>query len=72
VADVPVLMSGGLISAVANHAALARLYDWALTFTREVVPAGGGAASIELLVGRQVSVTGAVTSRGGGKSFPRP
>jgi hypothetical protein len=42
VADVPVLMSGGLISAVANHAALARLYDWALTFTREVVPAGGG------------------------------
>jgi hypothetical protein len=71
VADVPVLMSGGLISAVANHAALARLYDWALTFTREVVPAGG-AASIELLVGRQVSVTGAVTSRGGGKSFPRP
>jgi hypothetical protein len=33
VADVPVLMSDGLMSAVANHAALARLYDWALVFT---------------------------------------
>jgi hypothetical protein len=33
VADVPALMSDGLMSAVANRAALARLYDWALTFT---------------------------------------
>jgi hypothetical protein len=33
VADVPALMSDGLMSAVTNRAALARLYDWALTFT---------------------------------------
>jgi hypothetical protein len=70
VADALVLMSDGLMSAVVNRAALPRLYDCSLSFTRRwFLPR---ADSIELLVGRRVSVTGALTKRaghGGGKSF---
>ncbi len=63
VADVPVLMSDGLMSAVVNRAALARLYDCAHTFTRRLfvrspIPLSCSSAAV-------VSITGAVTNRAG-------
>jgi hypothetical protein len=51
------------MSAVVNRAASARLYECALSFPRRLfLPR---ADSIELLVGRRVSVTGALTKRAG-------